>query len=320
MVSSAGKPLRIRLSSRLGIGCLSDSIPPLKRHFEADVPDALSPLSEPIGCRQVTFSVPAIERALLDIDGVHEVASRSCEDGSVEAFVYAPKLTSQELKQLISGVLPGYAVPQSLHVFRTSLAETAGGEIDFAALEAKASEINTSAMSEHALLLRDIIGNLLVIDTAKINSDSDFFLLGGCVFASQISDTIMFIFIHFHRNSLLLGKLAYLIRKETGINIPVTTLFRHTTLTEIVSLIDDATSSLESSSITDSYIEGQNREEETLNRHGMDPSELTPLLDKRFAVSNSARGQTHPLCLIIQSIPFVLFHPLKYAFTCKFDH
>ncbi|KAJ7912998.1 hypothetical protein B0H13DRAFT_2471972 [Mycena leptocephala] len=238
--------------------CLSDSVPPLQRHFEADVPDALSPLSEPIGCRQVTFSVPAIERALLDIDGVHEVAARSCEDGSVEAFVYAHKLTSQELKQLISGVLPGYAVPQSLH--------------------AKASEINTSAMSEHALLLRDIIGNLLVIDTAKINSDSDFFLLGG--------------------NSLLLGKLAYLIRKETGINIPVTTLFRHTTLTEIVSLIDDATSSLESSSITDSYIEGQNREEETLNRHGMDPSELTPLLDKRFA-----------------SIPFVLFHPLKYAFT-----
>ncbi|KAJ7827436.1 hypothetical protein B0H13DRAFT_1917599, partial [Mycena leptocephala] len=220
--NSAGKPLRIRLSSRLGIGCLSDSVPPLQRHFEADVPDALSPLSEPIGCRQVTFSVPAIDRALLDIDGVHEVAARSCEDGS---------LTSQELKQLISGVLPGYAVPQSLHVFRTSLAETAGGEIDFAALEAKASEINTSAMSEHALLLRDIIGNLLVIDTAKINSDSDFFLLGG--------------------NSLLLGKLAYLIRKETGINIPVTTLFRHTTLTEIVSLIDDATSSLESSSITD---------------------------------------------------------------------
>ncbi|KAJ6577678.1 hypothetical protein B0H19DRAFT_1218202 [Mycena capillaripes] len=289
--NSAGKPLRIRLASRLNIGCLSDSVPTFHRHFDADVPDALAPLSEPISCRRVSFSVAAIEHALLEIHGVHEVAVRSRDDESIEAFVSAGDLNSQELKQLVSEVLPGYAVPEPLYVIGTKLHKKAGGDIDFTALEAHISEIDTSAMSENALLLRDIIGKLLVIDKMKINGDSDFFLLGG--------------------NSLLLGKLAHLIRKETGISLPVTTLFRHTTINEIASLIDDVESSLYSESVTESEAQSQHQHEETLNR--ADPSERTPLLDK--GVNNSTRSQTHPLCLIIQSIPFLLFHPLKNAFS-----
>ncbi|KAJ7262978.1 acetyl-CoA synthetase-like protein [Mycena rebaudengoi] len=291
--NSAGKPLRINLAARLGIGCLSDSVPALGRHFEAEVPDALAPLFEPITCHRVTFSITKIERALLNIHGVHEVAVRHRTDGSPEAFVSVCDRDAQELRESISSVLPGYAVPESLYVFPTKLHKNGDGEIDFAALEAAASEINISAMSGRALLLRDIIGNLLGTDTGKIDNDSDFFLLGG--------------------NSLLLGKLAYRIRKETRVDINVTTLFRHTTIKEIASLIEasDNASIGESDSCVDSELQSQLHE--TIHRHELShrASEATLIGEHDDVACN----QTHPLCLIIQAIPFVLFYPLKNALT-----
>jgi len=64
---------------------------------------------------------------------------------------------------------------------------------------------NAASMSERQLLVRDIIANLLLAEPSKIDAYSDFFLLGG--------------------NSLLLGKLAYHIRKEMGVNVGVAALF-----------------------------------------------------------------------------------------------
>jgi hypothetical protein len=46
-------------------------------------------------------------------------------------------------------------------------------------MEARIAEMNSSAMSEQALLVRDIVADLLMADPAKINGESDFFLLGG---------------------------------------------------------------------------------------------------------------------------------------------
>ncbi|KAJ7124381.1 acetyl-CoA synthetase-like protein [Mycena epipterygia] len=290
-MNSAGKPLRIHLANRLDIGCLSDSIPALRRHFEADVPDKLAPVSEPIRCDRVSVDVAAVEGALLDIHGVYEVAVRCLEDGSPEAFVFACDRDSQELQELISDVLPGYAVPKLLHVLRAKLPKNAGGEVDWTVLKAETTDMSTSAMSEYALLLRDIIARMLATDTAKINGDSDFFLLGG--------------------NSLLLGKLAYLIRREIGVNIPVTILFRHTTVKEIAFLIEesDGNSSVE---LEKSRVgsEMQNRDAETPIADNDNA-----LVDKPFEASNLARSQTHPFCLIIQAIPFVLFYPLNKALT-----
>ncbi|KAJ6528632.1 acetyl-CoA synthetase-like protein [Mycena vulgaris] len=289
--NSAGKALRINLASRLGIGCLSDSVSALHRHFEADVPDTLAPLSEPIGCHRVTLDVTLIERTVLAIPGVQEVAVHCREDGSPEAFISASGWSSQELKESISGVLAGYAIPVPLHVLRGKLHKSAAGEMDFSSMEAEAAKLNTSALSETALLLRDVLGN--------ISSDSDFFLLGG--------------------NSLLLGKLAYQIRKNTGVDIPVTTLFRHTTINEIVSLIDASDDNLpdDLGSCMDGDMPSQNQHEDTsnpANRHSLNQSDPA-LCNEPFEVSNLARSQTHPLCFIIQSIPFVLFYPLKAALT-----
>ena len=69
------------------------------------------------------------------------------------------------------------------------------GQTNFAAIEAIIKAQNSSNMSESALLIHDIVGNLLLTDLGMITSESDFFLLGG--------------------NSLLFGKLSYFIHKES---------------------------------------------------------------------------------------------------------
>ncbi|KAJ7753545.1 acetyl-CoA synthetase-like protein [Mycena metata] len=312
--NSAGKPLRIKLATRLGIGRLSDSVPAIQRHFQASVPDSQASLSDPIPCTRVTFDISAIEHALLDIHGVHDVAVRLQEDGSPEAFVVAAGIHSGDLKGEMAGVLPGYAIPDPLHVLPGKLRKTAAGEIDFASMEKEIGEMNASEMSEHALVVRDIVGTLLMADTGKISGDSDFFLLGG--------------------NSLLLGKLAHQIRKETGVNLPVATLFTHSTIKGIASLIDasDGKSSKRGAfSGSPSDIHSRNQSETTLvpgsrrhlpssglAGHSRNQSEATLLSlasNKSLISSKPGRGQTHPLSLIIQSIPFVFFYPLKAALT-----
>ncbi|KAK7062500.1 peroxisomal-coenzyme a synthetase [Favolaschia claudopus] len=208
--NSAGKPLRIKLAERLGLGCLSDSLPAFQRHFEADVPDAQSALSEPIPCSRVTFDISSIDRALLGVHGVEDVAVRIRPDGAPEAFVSASDMDPRDLRAAVASLLPGYAIPDPLYILPGDVPRTKSGEADFARMEVEIAEMNASAMTESALLVRDIIAQLLAVDRGKVNGDSDFFLLGG--------------------NSLLLGKLAHQIRKETGVSIPVATLFNHTTV------------------------------------------------------------------------------------------
>ncbi|KAJ6486574.1 acetyl-CoA synthetase-like protein [Mycena vulgaris] len=303
--NSAGKPLRIKLATRLGIGCLSDSVPVFQRHFEADVPHSQSSLSEPIRCARVTVDVPEIQRALLDVDGVYDAAVRCRNDGSPEAFVSTSNTNAGHFRDAISTVLAGYAIPDPVHLVSGRLQRTSHGDIDFAAMESNVAQINASAMSEQALLLRDIIANLLLEDPTKINSDSDFFLLGG--------------------NSLLLGKLAYQIRKDTGVNIPVATLFTNSTVQAIASLIDASgkNNASKSAGISAQSLR-RNQSEATLGRERgaeSDASHTTlPPYEYSFpddprVHGEDQRSQNHPLSLIIQAAPFMLFYPLKTALT-----
>ncbi|KAJ7022218.1 acetyl-CoA synthetase-like protein [Mycena alexandri] len=305
--NSAGKPLRIKLATRLGLGRLSDSVPAFHRHFEADVPGNQASLSEPIPCARVTFDISTIERALLDIHGVYDAVVRSREDGSPEAFIAADGLESSELKGAMSGVIPGYAIPDPLHVLHGKLQRSESGEVDFTAMEKEIAAMNASAMSEQALLVRDIIANLLTADTGKITSDSDFFLLGG--------------------NSLLLGKLAYQIRKGTGVNIPVATLFTHSTIKGIASLIDASDDGRSKGGPYGIHSRDQNTSNVTLTPgggrrppgHSRNQSEATlaSIGSEKGLIGGTtlAFGQNHPLSLIIQIIPFIFFYPLKAALT-----
>ncbi|KAJ7212625.1 AMP-dependent synthetase and ligase [Mycena pura] len=314
--NSAGKPLRIKLATRLGIGCLTDAVPAFHRHFEAPtLPSKEAALTEPIPCARVTYDVADIERALLAVHGVHDVAVRTRADGAPEAFV-AAGIEASELRTALAALLPGYALPDPMHVLPDKLLKTARGDIDFASIEAEIALMHASAMSEQALAVRDIIAKLLGVDASKISGSSDFFLLGG--------------------NSLLLGKLAYQIRKETGANIPVATLFNSSTVTGIAALIDEsedkhskkgsfAGAGLRSRNASETTLGGVRRpghsrvvsEATTIGRHSRAPSEATLLgaFDRGYVDSKKARSQYHPLCLIVQAIPFIFFYPLKAALT-----
>ncbi|KAJ7708845.1 acetyl-CoA synthetase-like protein [Mycena rosella] len=286
--NSAGKPLRIKLSTRLGIGRLTDADPIIQRHYEAAVPDSQAALSEPIACARVALDFTAIENALLTVYGVSEAALRLRADGAPEAFVCAHDLDAGDLATTLARNLPGYAVPAPMHVMRGhSLLRTDMGEVDFTAMEQEVARQHASAMSEHALLVRDIIGNLLLAEPAMIKPDSDFFLLGG--------------------NSLLLGKLAYQIRRQTGVAIGVSSLFTNSTIKGIAAMIE-----VENRRNSDNMIKGEpnsaRQSEATLNM-GYDYEEDVE------ASQEKARGQSHPLSMIVQALPFIFFYPLKTALT-----
>ncbi|KAJ7777390.1 acetyl-CoA synthetase-like protein [Mycena metata] len=284
--NSAGKPLRIKLATRLGIGKLTDAVPAMQRHFEAVVPSSQAALSEPIECKTVSLDFNAIRNALLTSYGVLEVALRVRPDGAPEAFVCSER-TSSDLAADLARTLPGYAVPTPIHIMHgQSLLLDKTGEPDFSAMEQAVARENASAMSEHALLVRDIIGNLLLADTTMIKPDSDFFLLGG--------------------NSLLLGKLAYQIRRQTGVAIGVSSLFTNSTITGIASIIEQENK--RGSVAKESVNESAMHSEATLNM-GYDYDED---LDASQAKS---RGQSHPLSMFIQILPIMFFYPLKTAMT-----
>ncbi|KAJ7075250.1 acetyl-CoA synthetase-like protein [Mycena belliarum] len=288
--NSAGKPLRISLATRLGIGKLTDADPALHRHFEAITPDSQAALSEPIQCARVALDFNEIERALLTVYGVSEVALRPRADGAPEAFVCAQDLDAGDLASALARTLPGYAVPARMHVLPGhNLLRTAGGEPDFAAMEEESFRRHASMMSEHMLLVRDIIGNLVLADPSTITPDSDFFLVGG--------------------NSLLLGKLAYQIRRQTGVAIGVSALFTNSTIKSIASMIE---------------VEKRRSADDILKRKLPHPSARTSQetlskgydYDEDIEVSQvQMRGQSHPLSMVVQALPFLFFYPLKAAFT-----
>jgi acyl carrier protein len=149
----------------------------------------------------------------------------------------------------------------------------------------------TARMSEHELLVRDIVANILLLEPAKITADSDFFLLGG--------------------NSLLLGKLAYHIRREMCATVPVAALFTHSTIDGIASLIETQEKNMSNTLEDQKRRYGSGRGSESAL-----PSDDDLLLDDKSSKS-AARGQNHPLSLIVQAIPIIFFYPLKTALTCQ---
>ncbi|KAJ3868476.1 acetyl-CoA synthetase-like protein [Lentinula novae-zelandiae] len=287
----AGKPLRIKLAQRLNLGSMSDSVPALDRHFEAVVPPPSASLSDPIHCTVVQIDLREINRLLADIEGVDNVAVRSRQDGTPEAFVSVgsqENLDSATIKSSLASFLPGYAIPD-IHVLARPLPLIAG-EFDFASMEADIIQQNTASMSASAAVVRDIVAELLDIEPGMVSGESDFFLLGG--------------------NSLLLGKLSYLIRKRTNASIAVAAIFTNSTINGIASLVEVEQRRLSLESLVDEkmqpYPSTRNNSELTLGSNG----NRSPNSE-----GQKERGQNHPLNLIVQAIPMALFYPLKTAVT-----
>ncbi|KAF8129664.1 acetyl-CoA synthetase-like protein [Mycena galopus ATCC 62051] len=325
--NAAGKPLRIKLAARLAIPKLSDATPALHRHFEVaegDMPGKDAGLGEAIRCRRVGVDLGEVRRALGKVEGVAEGVVRvrgGAEDmEGCEAFVASrgAGVDPGEVSRALAGVLPGYAVPQPVHVLsgRSTLPRVAlcadfsfsnsdltkhnsdfnsgsheereCGEgcacaFDFVTMEHEVAKAHAAAMGAHALRVRDIIGDLLLADASLIRPESDFFLLGG--------------------NSLLLGKLAYQIRRQTGVAIGVARLFANSTIEGIAGLIEEGEVGKKGAEETPGQSEAA-----TLNVVAYDYEE-----DERSR--EKVRGQGHLLVMLVQALPFVFFYPLKTAMT-----
>lgn len=288
--NNAGKPLRIKLAQRLNLGQLTDAVPVIHRHYEAKAPDKNVPLSEPIPCSRVTFDLEETKYAVSVAPGVKDAAVRLQDDFSVDAFVYAPEesVTADAIKESLKETLPGYSIPSSIYVFNEPL-PTNDGEPDYHAMEETIKQKNASNMSARALLVRDIMADLLQKDAAMFSGESDFFLLGG--------------------NSLLLGRLSYAIRKETGASLKVSDLFTNSTVNGLAALIDSEVNNFMAAA-SDRQNEGE----------GGKMYDSRPVFGEAYHEDIKQRSQYNPLCLIVQALPTLLFYPLKAAWNCTYEH
>ncbi|KAF8998268.1 acetyl-CoA synthetase-like protein [Cyathus striatus] len=291
--NSTGKSMRINLSTRLGFRTFTDSVSFIDRHFEAETPNAQSSHQDPIPSRRVVVDLHAIEVAIASLGGVESVAIHSRE-GSTEAYISARDLDldSAEIKRRISQILPGYTIPDALHVLSTPLYKDEFGNVDFARMEEEIVLKSASLMTPNEVLLRGIISDLLNIEPVNISPSSDFFLLGG--------------------NSLLVGKLAYQVRKQAGVNISVPALFMASTVSKIATLIEVENDKFKLTGNEKQYHDSTATFVTAFTfPYDYEAGQGEPASPK----SQGKRGQTHPLVMIIQALPFIFFYPLKTAFT-----
>ena len=297
---SAGKPLRINLSKRFGIGKLSDDTPPLHRHFEAALPDNQHLISEPIPCKRVAIGAYTVENVLrTHVPGVEDVALRQRLDESLDAYISVgpqSRLVVRDIIPLISVLIPGYAIPKHIYIIPGPLACDLSGDYDYEGMERESLNNEAIDMDKQQLLVRDIFGDILDADPTHMRKDSDFFLLGG--------------------NSLLLGKLCHRIRRQSGVNIGIVELFSNSTIQGIAAIIEENTGpdrSEDHSGCTD---------QDTKTATTANSSLKAVLVDYDFehgpeyAGKMRGRSQDHPLCLVVQAIPYFVFYPLKGALTC----
>ncbi|EAU90635.2 AMP-dependent synthetase and ligase [Coprinopsis cinerea okayama7 len=306
--NNAGKPLRIKLATRLSLPTFTDKITMLQRHFEATLTSATSSLSDPILCSQVKVHIPTIENALLQIPRIRQAAVQARGNTSIDAYVSLDPsdmstLSLDDVKTRLATLIHGYSIPDAIFSVFCPLYRKPSGDVDFKRIEEEVARRNASNMTATEVMVRDIIAQMLLLEPGAITKDSDFFLLGG--------------------NSLLTGKLSHQIRKQTTISLAATDLFSNSTVAGIASLIDqgekEPPKTLKSKQSTLSNMSFVSEKDKyrlsTLSAMTAVHELNLPVLDEDQTETYPPRrrGQNHPLCLIFQAIPFTFFYPLKTA-------
>ncbi|KAF8887354.1 acetyl-CoA synthetase-like protein [Infundibulicybe gibba] len=142
---SAGKPLRINLSSRLGIGRQDETVPNLR----------------------LSIDLNKIEDIIRRVPGVRDAA-----------ILFNENLES--IKEDVANALPGYCVPHSFQLCQTPLIRDENGNLDFDGIRRGiANGAVGPSMTKQELAIREIVADLLAVDVMHITATSDFFLLGG---------------------------------------------------------------------------------------------------------------------------------------------
>jgi acyl carrier protein len=223
---SNNKLQRIRLSQRLGLEPLTDSVPAAERHLEAKCPPQGTGLNVSIAhtmCRIDGHEAePHIEEAL----GISDIAMRFNHiDGYPQAVVYNPvekQLTLATLAQLLRPRVHGYLIPSSVKALDSPIPRDAAGYVDDKALDDAIRSMNASDSdsSSAEYRVRQLFAQALNQDVAEISASTDFFAAGG--------------------DSLSAGRLISALRREFGIRLSGDVLFLHSTVGDMTAIVEDA--------------------------------------------------------------------------------
>jgi acyl-CoA synthetase (AMP-forming)/AMP-acid ligase II/acyl carrier protein len=280
--TSNNKLVRIKLAERMDMTPISNDTTLPERHFEAVCPPINSPLSARISNVACGLNLSAVLRVIekhLDSKLDAHVAV-SHHDGTPLVYL-APNEHSQDeishqdiiqqLQDVLRRVLDGYLMPSSITLLATPFPRDQEGRIDDKALHASLKEMKnsnpSSPASETEQKIRKAFAEVLGFDIDEISSNSDFFDMGG--------------------ESLSAGYLLSLLRRDTGVRIPVDKLFTSSKVFELCELVDQII---------------------TANVKKSDsPTQPMPECTETYS-------STHPLVLIIHALPIVVLYPMKMAF------
>lgn len=306
---STGKPIRVKLSNRLGMDELSDSMSKSSRIFQATCPVQGAPVSQPIPMTKYQVDRGVLENMILKANaGVREVVmvdglrvdGQESKGPQRVAFVSPPSadiaavlndLHSKTQGTLLEDFIPQIVVPVAV------IPKGADGVPDKAQLRKTVKNARRSWRMSVGLKqyrapegpvqekIVELFREVLELDEVEmISVDADFFTIGG--------------------SSIKAGQLAGMLRKAFKIPITATTLFRHRSPAELADAIES----------NPAYVPP-----EPHRRHGSIVSTLSHSI-ARFSSRISRRISRVPttqyasadiLVYLIQLIPIAGFHPVQ---------
>jgi acyl-CoA synthetase (AMP-forming)/AMP-acid ligase II/acyl carrier protein len=220
--SSAGKLLRVGLAARLGIGEVDEKSPARSRLLTADCPPAGADISTPLPSRVVEASPAAIEAAIRQVCPVASEVLVHVDDvsGTIRAAIEAIGLDDQALSDRLHAAAHDYLVPRSLVVLEQFPRDAPSGTVDvrqvLSLLDTSSQGLNAPSDKIEAFILdewRKCLGQ-----DRDVYLDSDFFDdLGG--------------------DSLRAVRIIADVRKQYGIALPPTSIFRHRTILSLAAAV-----------------------------------------------------------------------------------
>ncbi|KAJ3020617.1 UNVERIFIED_CONTAM: hypothetical protein HDU68_010095 [Siphonaria sp. JEL0065] len=214
--NQTGKPLRIKLSERMKIEEIDDSMSAIERSYEATCPPLGTALTVPIPAQKVTHLKPRILHKIMTSlfkDAKLFVVQHS---GQVVVFVEHSLLTDETIRKHLANRVHDYEIPQHIMLMR-KLPRTPTGDLDTKTCIDLFIASNQETLNNVEEFVVSTFQNVLGLNTAPKSTD-DFFEIGG--------------------NSLTAGKVIALIRGEFGVKLSPMTLFKCRTARAISATIE----------------------------------------------------------------------------------
>ncbi|EFE44203.1 hypothetical protein TRV_01030 [Trichophyton verrucosum HKI 0517] len=215
---------RIQLSRRLGLETLTDDTLPSDCHYEAICPPPETSLDVLIDQRRCAIQHEVTKAHLSEISGISNVLIRTNPiDGYLTAVLFNDipnQLLPHEISKHLRVLVDGYLVPSSIRVVDGPAPVDSADNIDEAAVDAIIRSQAQSSTSPIEQRVCGLFADALRLTLGDVTPTTDFFLAGG--------------------DSLTAGRLVSRIRQEFSVRLASDVLFRHSTVSAISIVVEDA--------------------------------------------------------------------------------